>query len=106
MRRWDYLRVGLILLAVMGVVVLHAPDWQRWLRPSVLHLLHGQPAYGGTGFYNPPWTALPLAPIALLPAPLDRLALSVIALMIYARLAIGSFRPPSSSQSGSGNSNG
>lgn len=93
----------MIGITITGGLVLESPDWERWIRPGVLHVLNGQAAYGGTGFYNPPWTVI-LGPIAILPPPIDRVVLLAASLAVYARLACcrsGCYHLPSSSRYGS-----
>lgn len=62
-----------VLLAQISILGLYfclfAPgwDWVNMFRPAVHVLLAGQSPYQVAGFFNPPWTLLPLIPAALLP---------------------------------------
>lgn len=65
-------------------------DWHYAYRPAALALLAGQSPYGITSehFSNPPWTLLPLLPLALLPERIGWLALVVIGLIAFALTAV------------------
>ena len=58
-------------------------DWKGCIRPDTLKLASGQSPYvDGCGF-NPPWTYLVLAPLALLPAPAGAAILFTLTYFVY-----------------------
>jgi hypothetical protein len=67
---------------------LFAIDWSNTYRPAAWLLLTGQSPYSLKWFYNPPWTLLPLVPLALLPETVGRLLLLVISFSLFALVAI------------------
>ncbi len=58
-------------------------DWKTAFRRACLELLAGKSPYRAELFYNPPWTLLPLLPIALLPPALGSAVIYVLNLMAY-----------------------
>jgi hypothetical protein len=66
-------------------------DWRSFFRPAALKFLQGQSPYEQAGFLNPPWVLCLLAPFALMPEPLGRAFLFVIAIavILYAGYRMG-----------------
>ncbi len=61
-------------------------DWLTAFRPAALELISGRSPYNIDGFFNPPWTLLPLIPLALLPAHVGRALLIPISLAAFGYL--------------------
>lgn len=66
--------IVLSMLATGAAIYLAVPmfnligvDWWLYFQPAALRMLHGFSPYSITGYYNPPWTLIPLAPFAILP---------------------------------------
>jgi hypothetical protein len=85
-----------IILLVLAVVVIAgimsftlppAVDWRTAFRPAARELISGRSPYNVEGFFNAPWTLLPLIPLALLPESIGRAALVVISLIVFAYTA-------------------
>ncbi len=60
-------------------------DWYTAFRPATLEFLAGRSPYNIDGFFNPPWTLLPLIPFALVPENVGRtlLIFTGFAIFIY-----------------------
>jgi hypothetical protein len=58
-------------------------DWSIYFRPAALQMIRFQTPYSIEGFYNPPWTLLPLIPFALLPERLGGMVISFFTLLGY-----------------------
>jgi len=97
--RWVQVMCGAVVLVILiGVMSLLSnrigggPDWYLTHRPASLAVLHGQSPYsindepgrdGRSYFFNPPWTVIPLLPLAMLPPELSRAAFIVVGLLAY-----------------------
>jgi hypothetical protein len=71
----------------ISLVIPRGVDWSTAFRPAALALLKGESPYTVYGFYNAPWTLIPLIPLAILPEQIGRAALfvtSVISLTFIA----------------------
>lgn len=81
-----------IILSVVSVALItpYAPeegkDWPTFLRPATLRLLSGSSPYTEP-FANPPWTLLPLIPLALLPPRLGSAILVIASPLIFGMIA-------------------
>jgi hypothetical protein len=82
---WAVLLVGILLLGVFAWLYLpEGIDWEQGYREGALNVLTGHEPYGAQdGFYAPPWSALMLAPFAVLPVDIGRSALFVAAVLSY-----------------------
>jgi hypothetical protein len=69
------------LLAAMARFLPPGVDWEKAYRPASLALLSGKNPYEVFGFYNAPWTLLPILPLALLPVNLGRAAFFLMGLL-------------------------
>jgi hypothetical protein len=58
-------------------------DWKGAFRKACLELLNGRSPYNVKAFLNPPWTLLPLLPIALLSPALGSAVMYVLNFFIY-----------------------
>jgi hypothetical protein len=58
-------------------------DWKGAFRKACLELLNGRSPYNNSAFFNPPWTLLPLLPIALLSPALGSAVMYVLNLFVY-----------------------
>ncbi len=98
-------------LVLITAVVLLAPlltfsddaavDWLNAQRPATLAVLHGQSPYSineinetNAYFFNPPWTVVPLLPIAILPPEISYAVfiLAAVASYLYAAYKMGMSR--------------
>ena len=87
LRPWQWGVGGAVFLLLVGCMALVLPpavDFHNYFRPAALGILKGISPYENTGFFNAPWTLLPLLPIALLPESLGRAVLVVVAFLTYA----------------------
>lgn len=83
-----------VVLAIVSVLVmvgayLFLPigaDYHAAFRPAALALVRGETPYKVTLFYNPPWTLLPILPIALLPEKVGNAILFMACLAVYSYL--------------------
>lgn len=80
------LALALLLTVYMHVLPFGGIDWRDYFRPASLALLHGASPYTVDGFYSPPWTALLLAPLAVLPFGVSRMIFLLGALAVYVYL--------------------
>lgn len=64
-----------VAVYVMAPTQLYALDWEEYFKPATLLLLHGVSPYTLEGFYNPPWTLIPLIPFAVMP---DRIGYALL----------------------------
>lgn len=64
-------------------------DWHQTFRPAALELLHLRNPYAVQGFLNPPWTLLPLLPLAVLPENVGR---AILLLLNLGALAFAAHR--------------
>lgn len=83
---------GLILIAII-ILSLYLPasvgiDWNETFRPAARELLALRNPYSVTGFFNPPWTLIPMLPLAVLPQPISGAAWFVLSLIMFAVSAI------------------
>lgn len=88
-----WLAGGLPLLAIVSIlaagrVLPEGIDWRDTYRPAARQIISGQSPYDDLPFYSPPWTALPLLPLAALPVEVGRGAVFVLSLVVYAATAI------------------
>lgn len=58
-------------------------DWKGAFRKASLELLNGNSPYNAAAFFNPPWTLLPLLPIALLSPALGSALMYVLNFFVY-----------------------
>lgn len=65
-------------------VLPEAVDWTWVFRPASLALLAGKSPFSVEGFFNAPWTAILLMPLAVLPDRIGRAALLVVSLISLA----------------------
>jgi hypothetical protein len=73
--------VGLLLLvAVLSVYLPPGVDWEKAYYPAARELLSGRNPYDVYGYYNAPWTLLPILPLAILPVELGRAAFMLLSL--------------------------
>jgi hypothetical protein len=69
----DWLLITFFTIACIILIVLTYKfiptglDWRKNLRAGSLALLNGESPYSVKSFYNPPWTLIPLLPLAILP---------------------------------------
>lgn len=73
-----FLAVMIVLAWELSTYVPPGVDWYTAFRPATLELLSGRSPYNIPGFFNPPWTLLPLIPFALLPENVGRTLLILI----------------------------
>ena len=76
-----------IFILLVGAVWIWLPegwDWPRYFRPAILEMISGQSPYTIQGYFNPPWTLIPLLPLLLLPEKLACALLTVIGIMVFA----------------------
>lgn len=78
--------LALLLAVYMRTVPDGGIDWRDYFRPASLALLRGASPYTVDGFYSPPWTALLLAPLAVLPFDISRMIFLLGALAVYVYL--------------------
>lgn len=82
----------LLLLGIMIALFAVAPikhfyrDWQTF-RAAARHVLAGESPYASPKYYNPPWLAVLLVPLALLPTHLGWAVLSTLSLVVTAAVA-------------------
>jgi hypothetical protein len=86
--------LGLAFLIVLAAGIRYLPpgvDWSSAFRPAALALLVGRSPYSVSGFFNAPWTLLPLLPLAILPEAVGRglLAIGGLACFAYAGVKLG-----------------
>lgn len=76
---------GAILALAWGLkdIVPRGVDWTYVFRPAALAFLSGRSPYTVEGFFNPPWTLIPLIPFALLPENLGRTLLIFVGLAAF-----------------------
>ncbi len=79
--------LSLILVSLLGNALPPAVDWETAFKPAVWKLLQGQSPYRIEGYFNAPWTLLPLIPLVLLPESIGRAAHAVITLAAFAYTA-------------------
>jgi len=85
---YSMLGVVLLLLVIVGAKFLPtALDWHLFFRPAVYAVFQGESPYTIIGFFNPPWTILPITPFALIPEPYDRAILFLVAMTTFAFVA-------------------
>jgi hypothetical protein len=83
------LGLGLLLLVAASVLFLpEGVDWHAAFRPASLALLSGQSPYTVYGFYNAPWTLIPLVPFAILPEPVGRGMVATLGIVCFAYVGI------------------
>jgi len=65
---------------------LETMDWILNFQPAAIAMFYGQSPYVH-GFYNAPWTLLPLMPIAFLPARIGQICIFVLGLLTFGYIA-------------------
>lgn len=81
--------LGLLLLTILPMLYAWLPggiDWLNNFRPAALAVLQGESPYTIPGYYNPPWTVLPLIPVAMLPLAWSRAVWFLVSLAGFALL--------------------
>ena len=73
---------------VIAQVLPAGMDWYHTYRPATRQIIAGQSPYDDLAFYSPPWTAIPLLPLALLPPAVGRGAVFVLNLSAYTAVAL------------------
>jgi hypothetical protein len=94
------LQLGLLILAaviLVGVMSRYLPrtvDWHGAFRPATLAALAGRTPYDTPGYVYPPWTVIPLIPIAILPEQTSQAALLIVSLgaFLFAAYRLGATR--------------
>jgi hypothetical protein len=82
------------LLAIIGYLILpYGSDWNEGYRPALQLMLHGQSPYARNDvsdhpIVNPPWSLVPLLPLALLPPQWGRAFVFALAILVYSGIAI------------------
>jgi hypothetical protein len=76
---------GAILALAWGLkdIVPCGVDWAYVFRPTALAFISGRSPYTVEGFFNPPWTLIPLIPFALLPENVGRTLLIFVGLAAF-----------------------
>ena len=67
---WAWMSILFVFVLMSVAVYMFLPmgmDWQNTYRPAALHALRIESPYLVSIFHSPPWTVLPLIPLALLP---------------------------------------
>lgn len=75
--------IPLLLLIIWAAAIYLPPgvDWHDIYRPTTHLILKGISPYEEKGFHNPPWTLIPLIPIALLPENYGRAVFFIVSIM-------------------------
>lgn len=84
--KWLVLPFAAILLSILMsrvLVYVAQHDWHDSFRPAALALLHGNSPYIVETFYNPPWTAFLLIPLAALPETIGSSAYFITSIGAY-----------------------
>jgi hypothetical protein len=82
-----YMLFGVLILTSTWGLSVYFPrgvDWHTAFRPATLELLSGRSPYNIQGFFNPPWTLLPLIPFAVLPENVGRALLVIAGFIAFA----------------------
>jgi len=80
-----FLLVILVMLVWgFSLVLPDAVDWTWVFRPASRALLKGESPFSVEGYFNAPWTAILLLPIAILPDRIGRAALLIVSLISMA----------------------
>jgi hypothetical protein len=84
-RFWIVVTVSIVTIFI-GIVRFppDALDWYQVFKPAAQALAIGNNPYEIPRFFNPPWTVIPLIPIAFLPTGLDLWVLSLVTLIVLA----------------------
>lgn len=67
---WRYSLVAVLIAVIVAAVAVYLPapvDWRTAFRPAARAMLLTGDPYQVEGFFNPPWTVLPMIPLAFLP---------------------------------------
>jgi len=83
--------LGLTLVGLIAASALYLPrgvDWSFAFRPASLALLSGRSPYTVAAFLNPPWTLLPLLPLAILPEAIGRGIMAVAGVLCFGFIGI------------------
>lgn len=79
---------GVVYVAFVSSDAVVCLDWCRTYRAGALELLRGEnPYYDGGIFYSPPWSAIALAPLAILPPDIGHSLVVSLGFVGYAALA-------------------
>lgn len=78
--------VGLLLAFIF--LLPQGVDWHAAFRPAALALLSGRSPYSVSGYFNAPWTLIPLLPFAVMPEAVGRGALALAGLLCFAYAAV------------------
>lgn len=76
--------IAVVLVAVVAVTMPASIDWRTAFRPAAREMLSSGNPYHVEGFFNPPWTVLPMIPFALLPERVGSAAMLVLGLAGFA----------------------
>ncbi len=79
--------VAVALTLVISPLLPAGVDWRLAFRPAAREMLSGHSPYLVSGFFNPPWTLLPMLPLALLPEALGRAFFLVMNLILFVYVA-------------------
>lgn len=82
--------VALLLGLLAGFIYLlpDGVDWHSAFRPAALALLAGHSPYSIPGYFNAPWTLIPLLPFAVMPEQVGRGALALAGFLCFAYAAV------------------
>src|SRR5690606_20758783 len=84
---WQFALIAIIVVVLVAVVATLMPasiDWRTAFRPAAREMLATGNPYHVEGFFNPPWTVLPMIPLALLPERVGSAAMLVLGLAGFA----------------------
>lgn len=84
---WQFALIAVIVVVLVAVVATLMPasiDWRTAFRPAAREMLATGNPYHVEGFFNPPWTVLPMIPLALLPERVGSAAMLVLGLAGFA----------------------
>ncbi|MFP3852850.1 MAG: hypothetical protein ACLFWD_01005 [Anaerolineales bacterium] len=91
-KAWLLATISLFSLGVLVILIAEylpiGVDWEIAFRPAALAVVNGESPYSIPGFFNPPWTIIPLIPLAVLPARIGWGLYTVIGFLILGLLAI------------------
>jgi hypothetical protein len=73
-----------LLVVVFSFTLPPAVDWHDMYRPAAIALASGRSPFEIDRFSNAPWALIPMLPFVLVPEPVGRAALAVIALITLA----------------------
>ena len=79
--------VTLLVALFVAVMLPAADDWHQTLRPASFAILRGESPYSVPTYVSPPWVAVALVPLAILPEALGRGVLFVLTVLSVAYVA-------------------